>query len=148
MRRWGGGTIVDATLISYFHRTLMTDQPSAAFPTMKTKSQKSHLLALLLLSGALVGTAFTTACSSTATRQSTGEYIDDTALTARVKSAFVSDDSVKARDVQVETFRGVVQLSGFVDDMNQKARAEQIARSTDGVRDVTNQIQLKTNQNR
>lgn len=114
---------------------------------MKTNNHHSHLLTFLLLTGALVGTAFTAACSSTATRQSTGEYIDDTALTAKVKSALVSDDTVKARDVQVETFRGVVQLSGFVDNMNQKSRAEQIARSTSGVREVNNQIQLKTTQN-
>lgn len=112
------------------------------------KNHNSRLLTLLLLAGLAVGTAFTTACSSTATRQSTGEYIDDTAITAKVKSAFVSDDSVKALDVQVETFRGVVQLSGFVDNMSQKARAEQIARSTNGVRDVTNNIQLKGDQNR
>lgn len=112
------------------------------------KNHNSHLLSLLLLTGAVVGTAFTTACSSTATRQSTGEYIDDTAISAKVKSAFVSDDSVKAFDVQVETFRGVVQLSGFVDNMNQKSRAEQIARSTNGVRDVRNNIQLKSDQNR
>jgi osmotically-inducible protein OsmY len=108
---------------------------------------KNYLLSVILLTGA-VGTALTTACSSTATRQSTGEYIDDTAITAKVKSSFVSDDTVKALDVQVETFRGVVQLSGFVDDINQKSRAEQIARSTNGVRDVRNNIQLKVDQNR
>lgn len=112
------------------------------------KNNKSYLLSLVILTGAVLGTAFTSACSSTATQQSTGEYIDDTAISAKVKSAFVSDDSVKALDVQVETFRGVVQLSGFVDNMNQKSRAEQIARSTNGVRDVRNNIQLKTDQNR
>ena len=110
-------------------------------------NSKNYLLSLVLLTGA-VGTALTTACSSTATRQSTGEYIDDTAITAKVKGAFVADDSVKALDVQVVTFRGVVQLSGFVDSAAQKSRAEQIARSTNGVRDVTNNIQLKANQNR
>jgi hyperosmotically inducible protein len=107
------------------------------------KKLTTCLLSLLLLGGI----AFTSACSSTATRQSTGEYIDDTAITAKVKSAFVSDDSVKALDVQVETFRGVVQLSGFVDSAAQKSRAEQLARNTNGVRDVTNNIQLKSNQN-
>lgn len=96
------------------------------------------------LSAALLGSvAFTAACSATATRQSTGEYIDDTAITAKVKGAFVKDDTVKALDVQVETFRGVVQLSGFVDSMVQKDRAEQIARGINGVADVTNNIQVK-----
>ena len=107
------------------------------------KNQKSYLLSLIVLTGAVLGTAFNAGCTATATRQSTGEYIDDTAVTARVKSAFVTDESVKAFDVQVETFRGVVQLSGFVDNQNQKIRAEQIARSTNGVRDVRNNIQLK-----
>lgn len=100
------------------------------------------LLSLLLLGGL----GFTAACSSTATRQSTGEYIDDTAITAKVKSAFIKDDTVKAIDVQVETFRGVVQLSGFVDSSVQKSRAEQIARGVSGVREVTNNIQLKAAQ--
>lgn len=107
---------------------------------------KNYLLSALVL-GAVAGTVLSTGCTATATRQSTGEYIDDTAITARVKSAFVSDASVKALDVQVETFRGVVQLSGFVDNAEQKTRAEQIARSTNGVRDVRNNIQLKNDAN-
>jgi hyperosmotically inducible periplasmic protein len=110
------------------------------------KNQKSRLITLLVLALAALGPAFTTACSSTATRQSTGEYIDDTAITAKVKGAFVKDDSVKALDVQVETFRGVVQLSGFVDSAFQRSRAEQIARTTSGVRDVSNNIKLKSEQ--
>jgi hyperosmotically inducible protein len=108
------------------------------------KKIQTCLLSLALLSGL----TFTAACSSTATRQSTGEYIDDTAVTAKVKSAFIKDDTVKAIDVKVETFRGVVQLSGFVDSSIQKDRAEQVARGVSGVRDVTNNIQLKANQNR
>jgi hyperosmotically inducible protein len=108
------------------------------------KKFQTCLLSLLLLGGL----GFTAACSSTATRQSTGEYIDDTAITAKVKSAFVKDDSIKALDVQVETFRGVVQLSGFVDSSIEKSRAEQVARGVNGVREVTNNIQLKANQNR
>jgi hyperosmotically inducible periplasmic protein len=99
-----------------------------------------------LFSALLLGSvAFTAGCSATATRQSTGEYIDDAAITTKVKSTFVSDDTVKALDVKVETFKGVVQLSGFVDSALQRDRAEQIARTTNGVRDVTNNIQLKSN---
>jgi hyperosmotically inducible protein len=109
------------------------------------KKLQIWLLSLTLVGGT-AGTLLTTACSSSATRESTGEYIDDSAITAKVKGAFVKDETVKALDVQVETFRGVVQLSGFVDSSLQKSRAEQIARSTNGVRDVTNNIQLKANQ--
>lgn len=110
------------------------------------KKIQTCLLSLTLL-GAGAGTLLTTACSSTATRESTGEYIDDSAITTKVKAAFVKDETVKAMDVQVETFRGVVQLSGFVDSATQKKRAEQIARGTTGVHEVTNNIQLKANQN-
>jgi len=111
------------------------------------KKIQTCLLSLTLLGG-IAGTVLNTACSSTATRESTGEYIDDTAITAKVKGALVADETVKAIDVQVETFRGAVQLSGFVDNATQRARAEQIARSTNGVREVTNHIQLKADQNR
>lgn len=107
------------------------------------KKVQTILLSALLLGGIA---SFNTACSATATHQSTGEYIDDTAITAKVKSAFVSDDTVKAREVKVDTFRGVVQLSGFVDSAAEKARAEEVARSVNGVRDVTNNIQLKARQ--
>lgn len=97
---------------------------------------------LVLLTGSL---AFVqVGCSSTATRQSTGEYIDDATITTKVKAKFVKDDTVKALQVNVETFKGVVQLSGFVDNGIQKARAEQIARGTSGVIDVKNNITVKT----
>lgn len=105
------------------------------------KKTATTLLAVLILgTGSLL---LQTGCAATATRESTGEYIDDTAITAKVKTAFVRDDLVKALDVKVETFRGVVQLSGFVDNQEQKNRAEQIARSTSGVQSVTNNISIK-----
>ena len=110
------------------------------------KQSKNCLLSLLVLAG-VAGVTLTTGCTATATRQSTGEYIDDTAVTARVKGRLVADETVKALDVQVETFRGVVQLSGFVDNDTQRNRAEQIARTTNGVTEVQNNIQLKTSAN-
>jgi hyperosmotically inducible periplasmic protein len=105
---------------------------------MKTSST---LLCLTL--GLLLGGAFVSGCSSTSTRESTGEYIDSSTLTAKVKSALVSDELVKARDVQVETFRGTVQLSGFVDSEAQKERATAVARSVQGVLDVKNNLIVK-----
>ncbi|HEY0945123.1 MAG TPA: BON domain-containing protein [Opitutaceae bacterium] len=105
------------------------------------KTLLAKILALTLLAST-AGFAVS-GCAGTATRQSTGEYIDDTTITARVKSALVSDDSVRARDVQVETFRGVVQLSGFVDTADQKARAAQLASGIAGVREVQNNISIK-----
>lgn len=97
---------------------------------------------LLCLTLALGG-ALATGCSSTSTRESTGEYIDSSALTAKVKATLVSDELVRARDVQVETFRGTVQLSGFVDTEAQKERATAVARSVQDVREVRNNLIVK-----
>jgi hyperosmotically inducible protein len=82
-------------------------------------------------------------CAGTATRESTGEYVDDSGLTARVKKALINDEVVKARDVNVETFKGTVQLSGFVDTAEQKARAASVAAGVKGVRAVENNISIK-----
>lgn len=99
------------------------------------------LLALVL--GLMLSFGGFTGCAGTATSESTGEYIDNTAITAKVKAALASDKLVRARDVKVESFRGTVQLSGFVDNEEQKQRAESIARETAGVKDVTNNLIVK-----
>jgi osmotically-inducible protein OsmY len=101
-------------------------------------------LPCLLLSLLLVAPFAAGGCSATSTRPSTGEYIDDATVTAKVKSALLADSVIKSMDVSVETFRGVVQLSGFVDNSVQQARAAEIARGVNGVRDVVNNLQLKT----
>jgi hyperosmotically inducible periplasmic protein len=100
------------------------------------------LVAVLTL-GTVAGTVFS-GCASTATRQSTGEYVDDAATTAKVKTALIRDDTVKALQVDVGTFKGHVQLNGFVDTDEQRLRAEQIARSVEGVQQVTNNLALRT----
>ena len=104
-------------------------------------------LATLLALGAGAAT-FSTGCAGSATRESTGEYIDDATTTTKVKAAFVKDPLVKALDVKVDTFKGTVQLSGFVDTAEQKARAEQLAAGIQGVSGVKNNITLKTAVNR
>lgn len=81
---------------------------------------------------------------SAAPSTSVGTAIDDTAITAKVKSAFVADPEVKSLDVTVETRKGEVQLSGFVDNQAQVDRAVDIARRTQGVTDVQNKLALKT----
>jgi osmotically-inducible protein OsmY len=105
------------------------------------KKSVTSLLALLAISSGLA--LLPVGCAGTATRESTGEYVDDAGITAKVKTAFVRDPVVKALDVKVETFKGVVQLSGFVDTPDQKVRAEQIARNTPGVQSVKNNIAIK-----
>ena len=92
----------------------------------------------LALSAAVFG------CSATPTRESTGEYIDDAAVTARIKSEFVKDELVSALDIKVETFKGHVQLSGFADSPSAIPRAASIARAVPGVRAVDNDIRLKS----
>lgn len=83
------------------------------------------------------------ACSPTPSRQSAGEYIDDATVTTRVKTALVQDPKVRAMQVNVETYRGVVQLSGFVDNEGDARRAVELARSVPGVRSVKNDIRTK-----
>src|SRR3954464_15949773 len=101
------------------------------------------LSSLALLSGSVAITQLQTGCAGTSTRESTGEYVDDATITAKVKAAFVKDPVVKATAVKVETFKGVVQLSGFVDTADQKSQAEQVARGVQNVAKVQNDIVVK-----
>ncbi|PTX97916.1 BON domain-containing protein [Opitutus sp. ER46] len=105
------------------------------------KKSLTTILAVLALSSGIA--LVQTGCAGTSTQESTGEYIDDAGITTKVKAAFVRDPIVKALDVKVETFKGTVQLSGFVDSQEHKARAEQIARNVPGVQNVTNNITIK-----
>lgn len=94
----------------------------------------------VLISVALAGLA---GCAGSATKESTGEYLDDTAITTRVKSAFVSDKEVSAMNIGVETFKGTVQLSGFAKNAKEADKAETIARGVKGVKSVKNDIRIK-----
>ncbi len=82
-------------------------------------------------------------CASTAHRESTGEYVDDVAITAKVKAALVADKEVSALDVNVETARGVVQLAGFADNQREISRAVSVARGVRGVKSVKNDLRVK-----
>lgn len=99
-------------------------------------------MAVLALGGTGLLT-INTGCASSGTRQSTGAYIDDAAITAKVKTALIRDEIVKAMQVEVETYEGTVQLSGFVDTQQQMERAEQVARSVAGVDAVRNNLVVK-----
>jgi osmotically-inducible protein OsmY len=82
-------------------------------------------------------------CAGSRTRTSTGEYIDDSVISAKVKTALHADEEVSGFQVNVETFKGVVQLSGFVDTAVQAQKAVQIARTVQGVQEVRNNITVK-----
>lgn len=98
----------------------------------------------------LVTTAFAAAvaitavgCSSNPTSKSAGEYVDDAVITTKVKAAFAADPTVKATEVNVETYKGDVQLSGFVAEPRDAQRAVEIARGVQGVSSVKNDIRVK-----
>ena len=84
------------------------------------------------------------ACSSTPTQRSAGETVDDSVLTSKVKTALVDNDVVKAGEVNVDTYKGVVQLNGTVDTEAEKAAATKAAKSVTGVKEVRNNIEIKS----
>jgi osmotically-inducible protein OsmY len=82
-------------------------------------------------------------CASTAKQEGTGEYVDDTVLTGKVKAAIFDDPSLKSAEINVETFKGVVQLSGFVNSREDINKAVRVAGSIPGVTSVKNDMRLK-----
>ena len=76
-------------------------------------------------------------------RETTGQYVDDTTITSKVKESFVADKYVKASQVNVETMQGVVQLSGFVDSTSTEQRAVQLAQQVSGVKSVKDNITVR-----
>jgi osmotically-inducible protein OsmY len=83
------------------------------------------------------------ACSSTRTHESTGEYVDDSTITTKVKALLAEDDFLKSFKISVETYKGTVQLSGFVNSQNAVEKAREITRSVKGVRSVRNNLIVK-----
>ena len=82
-------------------------------------------------------------CASTPKQEGTGEYVDDTVITTKVKAAVFSEPSLKSAEINVETFKGVVQLSGFVNSRADISKAVEVARSVNGVKSVKNDMRLK-----
>jgi hyperosmotically inducible periplasmic protein len=83
-------------------------------------------------------------CAVVRDQETPGQYIDDAALTTRVKAKFAEDKTVSAMSISVETLKGVVQLSGFAKSAEERAAAERLARSTSGVREVRNDILVRS----
>jgi len=94
-------------------------------------------LACLVLITLFVG------CASTRTKEGTGEYVDDSVITTKVKSAIFSDPDLKVFQINVETFKGVVQLSGFVNSAQSVTKAGEVARGIKGVTGVKNDLIVK-----
>ena len=82
-------------------------------------------------------------CSSSPTKESTGEYVDDAVITAKVKASIFNEPTLKATEINVETYKGDVQLSGFVAQPEDAQKAADIARGVKGVTSVKNDIRVK-----
>jgi len=93
--------------------------------------------ALLIAFISLVG------CASTSKHEGTGEYVDDTVITSKVKYAVMSEDTLKSAEINVETYKGVVQLSGFVSTDKEIAKAVEVTKAVKGVKSVRNDIHIK-----
>lgn len=107
-------------------------------------------LTKVLLVAAVLGSTAMAGCASTdgqqpapAAKQTAGEVVDDGVVTAKVKARLVDDPLTKAYEINVETFKGTVQLSGFVDSAEARSRATQLAKDVGGVKDVKNSLQVR-----
>ncbi|MFZ6812897.1 BON domain-containing protein [Undibacterium sp. Rencai35W] len=103
---------------------------------MKNISAVSALIATLMLTG-LAG------CAATPQQESTGQYVDDTVITSAVKASILNEPTLKVNEINVETYKGVVQLSGFVRSEDNIATAIRLARGVSGVTAVKNDMRLK-----
>jgi hyperosmotically inducible protein len=102
--------------------------------------QLSKFLSTLFLAVMLVSVV---GCASTSKQEGTGEYIDDTAITTKVKAAIFNEPTLKVAEINVETFKGVVQLSGFVSSQTAANKAVEVARGVSGVKSVKNDMRIK-----
>ena len=94
----------------------------------------------------LAGIVFVTmalGCASTSKQEGSGEYVDDTVITGKVKAAIFNEPTLKSAEINVETFKGVVQLSGFVSSQANENTAVAVARNVGGVKSVKNDMRLK-----
>jgi osmotically-inducible protein OsmY len=94
------------------------------------------------LAGALL-MAMALGCASTAKQEGTGEYVDDTVITGKVRAAILAEPTLKSAEINVETFKGVVQLSGFVSSKVAANKAVEVTRTVGGVKSVKDDMRLK-----
>jgi len=112
---------------------------------MITTRMKLLLLSIVYALLASMAVAMIAGCAATPTQESTGEYLDNSMITAKVKTALINADTLRSGNISVATFKGNVQLSGYATSETDKQRAEAIAKDVEGVKTVTNSIQVKGN---
>jgi len=86
---------------------------------------------------------FSLGCASTSTQEGTGEYVDDSVITTKVKAAIFNEPNLKSAEINVETFKGTVQLSGFLNSQSDVNRVVEITRGIKGVKSVKNDMRSK-----
>ena len=101
------------------------------------------VLASCLLAGFVMQVSLLSGCASLGYRETTGRYVDDSAITLAVKTKFLADDHIKSLPISVKTFKGNVELSGFVDSRSDRQHVVNVAKSVLGVRKVTNNLKVK-----
>lgn len=101
-------------------------------------------ISALVFTGALISLS---ACAATSTKESTGQYVDNSVLTAKVKTAIFNEPSLKSSEISVETYKGEVQLSGFVSSIEQTNKAVGVAKTVPGVTAVKNDMRVKGTNN-
>ena len=104
---------------------------------MKKRNIVIHCLVILMLIATLA------ACAATPTRESTGDFVDDSVITTKVKALLAEDDFLKSFQISVETYKGTVQLSGFVNSKQAVDKAGEIVRSVKGVKSLKNNLIVK-----
>ena len=122
---------------------IQTDPTTLKSNSMNTSLTTRRFASVLALMGVLAASGLAGGCAATPKHDSTGEYIDDTGITTKVKAALLKDDAVKSFEIKVETMKGVVQLSGFVDTADQKFAAGKDAGGVPGVTEVSNNLIVK-----
>ncbi len=103
---------------------------------MKTLKYGTALLFAIMMIATL-------GCASTAKQEGTGEYVDDAVITTKVKAAIFDEPSLKSAEINVETFKGIVQLSGFISSVDDERKAIEVARNVKGVKSVKDDMRLK-----
>jgi len=104
---------------------------------MKKRNMLIGCFVLMMLIASLM------ACASTSKQSGTGEYVDDSVITTKVKTMLAADDFLKSFEISVETYKGIVQLSGFVDSQKAVDKAGEIASGVGGVKSVKNKLDVK-----
>jgi len=135
----------EARYILLRHTGLSIENRNQAVPVLLTSGESTMNTFTKTLSAAFLAISLVSVvgCASTSQQEGTGQYIDDTVITAKVKAALIEDPTTKATEINVETFKGVVQLSGFVISQAAIDRAVELARGVAGVKSVKNDMRIK-----